>query len=312
MNRNKRPLLFQNDNPQKKPRVIYHGEEQCDATKADGRHCENFAYFSLGSAIRCGVHAKKGHAQKLPVNPAKKEREAAEKAKHEQEIQEVAAVHRSKGKKGEVILYKMRMFKTPPYRSGFLNVLPNYLDKHPKEGLGLPALSPKSIGPIEHGQPGLPQSLNLENFHQGNKVFPCEMEGDIILPAFYATRLAMYQDPIPHRHKEVAKGKNVPVCSVWIRKDGSEQRVSYVESRQFYCTFYERHVSLLPEYALLRQRIAEGTNLQLCGYDAYQPTQSIEACYLDATKPFGHELVLYCMLILEPSEYPWRKHLMEW
>lgn len=41
-------------------------------------------------------------------------------------------------------------------------------------------------------------------------------------------------------------------------------------------------------------------NLRICGYDAYEVKENMkieeyEECYLDISRPFGHELVLYTM-----------------
>ena len=38
---------------------------------------------------------------------------------------------------------------------------------------------------------------------------------------------------------------------------------------------------------------------------------TIEDHYLDSSKPFGHELVLYTMLTINPENYPWRKYKTE-
>lgn len=311
----------QNDIPASVKRIkgIYAGEHVCDAPlKTSLGTCNKKAYYKVGCHIRCGTHSNQEPREVLPVNPRKKEIEEVEYAQQAAEVQEAIQRNKEAGRPGTVVLSKMQMMKKPTYRAGYLNVFPNYLDANRRGGLGLATLSPKAIGPVVHGQPGLPIAKNLENFHQGNKVFEIEISkrGDI-LPIFYATQLAMYNDARPHRHKESAKkrpkgtNKNRPICSMWVLPDGTRKKMSYVESRQFYCTFYERHVLALPEFALLRQRIAEGTNVQLCGYDAYQPTQDLEQCYLDDMRPFGHELVLYCLLILSPENYPWKKHITQ-
>lgn len=53
---------------------------------------------------------------------------------------------------------------------------------------------------------------------------------------------------------------------------------------------------------------ASGTNLAICGYDAYDmaPTrEAIYAEYLSPRFPFGHERVLIAMLALPEKEWPW-------
>lgn len=66
---------------------------------------------------------------------------------------------------------KMNMMKDIGFVTGYINIFPNFKHGNRRDGIGLPSLSPKSIGPVDHGQPGLPLALNLENFHQGNKVY---------------------------------------------------------------------------------------------------------------------------------------------
>lgn len=208
--------------------------------------------------------------------------------------------------------------KNPEHHDGYLKIFPNYNHAGRKDGIGYPSLSPKSLGPVHHGQPGLPVALNLENLHQGSKAFPQEVTAGKPNELFYKTRLGMYADPIPHRHKfekypELApagKNKNVPVFSVWVRPDGTEQYLSYFESRQIYCVIYEEFVKSLPDFITLKAKLADGYNLQICGYDAYpvdKPTEQVlDKCYCDTSKPFGHELVLYCMLL---GFAPWKKYI---
>lgn len=247
--------------------------------------------------------------EKLPVNPNKKQNEEKKLKNHEKSIEE----YKSDGK-GDVILTKMRMMKGVELKKGYMNVFPNYLHGKRKDGLGLPELSPKDMGPIEHGQPGLPVALNLENFHQGNKVFKPEVSGGKfpnfnILKRFFDTQKKMYMDPIPHRHKEEAKGKNVPLCSIWVDKKKKIHQISYFESRQFYCNFYERIALKSEGFKKLKELLKDGYNLNICGYDAYEITvDDVEKAYLDISKPFGHELVLFTLLMCKKNQYPWRKY----
>jgi hypothetical protein len=169
-----------------------------------------------------------------------------------------------------------------------------------------------SLGPVNHGQPGVVMAQNIENFHQGSKCFQEEVDDQgQPSPIYYLNRDNFYQDSIPHRHKYTGqdqKNKNIPLFFVWIDQDQVEHHLSYVESRQFYCTFYERLASQQPDFAYLQKLIKDGTNLQICGYDG-RPIghRSIEEEYLDSSKPFGHELVLATMLTHSPNDYPWRK-----
>lgn len=140
-----------------------YGEERCTQEK-----CKNKGYYSVSGKVFCGVHSKKKDRTELKkrdkkstelLNIQKKEREI-------QEIREAQEANKNEGKKGEVILTRLFMMKPPEDTKGFLKVFPNYKHQNRSDGFGCASLSPKFMGPIKHGQPGLPDSKNLENFHQ--------------------------------------------------------------------------------------------------------------------------------------------------
>jgi hypothetical protein len=239
-----------------------------------------------------------------------------------EEVERARAENEAAGRDGEVALARLLMLKQPAPVPGFRRVYPNFKHQNRPDGFGCMRLSPMSLGPVEHGQPGLPPALNIENFHQGTKVFREELDAEGNPSDLYrANRKRFYEDPVPHRHKyhgTTGLTKNIPEFFLWIDRDGSEHRLTYVQSRQFYCNFYERLASQEPDFRRLVELVEDGTNLQLCGYDA-KPVEreagesladAIERAYLDASTPFGHERVLYAMLLLRdsPEQYPWRKH----
>lgn len=144
----------------------------------------------------------------------------------------------------------------------------------------------------------------------------------------------LYQSKLAYRHKykavvngvkilhTVMLGKEAPIYSAWFTgKDNvlSYTSYTYIGSRQFYCHYYEVLAGQQPVLTRLRGMLDDGIRLQISGYDAYEPLSvwsgSMEdvmmSCYLDESRPFGHELVLYCMLVLPKKHYPWRKHLTE-
>jgi hypothetical protein len=293
---------------------VYYGEQMCDARYAHGKPCRNKAYFSDGQTrYLCGQHAKKYPlVQKLTINPRKEEHKQAQLVEEKKVIEQSSHENRQHGRLGKVICTKMYMMRAPPTIPGFLKVFPNFKHQHRTDGFGCASLSPKKMGPIEHPQPSLPTALNLENLHQGNKVFPTEADAKHDpLPSFFVTQRNMYLDPKPHRHKPAAQG-NVPLYSLWQLPDHTWKRLSYIESRQIYCNYYERTALTDPNFQRLQQYRRQGYNLQICGYDAYDVTQPLETHYLDASRPFGHELVLYSLLVLDnPQQYPWRKHKTE-
>lgn len=294
--------------------ATFYGEKKCEKKKTDGDDCINNAYFRCGDQLLCGMHSKKFEdtREKLPKNPHRKQ---DLKKKQQLMIKDVLSIAKASPLKGKVCCFKMKMMRTVDYIPGWLNIFPNFKHKSRTDGVGVPSLSPMSMGPIKHNQPGLPVALNLENFHQGNKVFPIEFEDEKILPSFYTTQRKMYRDHVPHRHKLSSGKKNKPLFSVWRTKDGVEKRFSYIQSRQFYCNYYERFALKDKNFKRLKLFLNYGINIRLCGFDAYVPTggvKGLEKHYLDDSRPFGHELVLYTLLTVDdPEQYPWRKHKTE-
>lgn len=293
--------------------ATYWGQELCQAKKANGEQCVNGAYYTIDNMLLCGVHSggkKKELRTELPHDPNEKEMKEKERSDHSNVCDQIALKNKQEGRRGIVTLYKMKMMKNPGFEEGVVNIFPNFKHGGRHDGMGLPSLSPKSIGPVHHGQPGLPVALNLENFHQGNKVFPSEVdEKGQVKNEFFTLQKEMYEDPVPHRHKEAADGKNVPLYSLWKDKEGVTHQISYFVSRQFYCVYYERATAKNPDFLKLKEMIEDGYNLRVCGYDAYDPqSKHMEECYCDISRPFGHELVLYTMLTEPEEKWPWRKY----
>nr|QBK89504.1 MAG: uncharacterized protein LCPAC001_00140 [Pithovirus LCPAC001] len=303
--------------------IFYHGEQMCQGTYRNGKDCRNNAYYSIEksmpspqfsstlSFLRCGLHSKKGNRADLLKNPNAKKRALDRINNHRKKVDEVAKENKANNIRGIVVCSKLRMFKGYQSKSGYLNVFPNNRHQNRTDGFGCCSLSPMRLGPVLHNQPGLPEAKNIENFHQGNKCFSSEIDekGDP-KPIFYETQRKLYLDHIPHRHKEAAKGiknnKNIPLFSIWKKKTGKEKRCTYIESRKYYCRYYEQLAKKTDDYKILARKIDDGYNLNIIGYDAYTVTKSAKEHYLDSNRPFGHELVLYTLLTVNEKEYPWR------
>jgi hypothetical protein len=292
----------------------YYGETQCQAIiKSKNTLCENKAYFSKDGKYLCGVHCKKGTGIKLPVNPNKAINEKKELEKNKQEIEEIAKVNKDNNQNGSVIVSKIFMMKKPEYVAGFLNVFPNYKHQNRKDGFGCMKLSPKSLGPVIHNMPGLPDATTIENYHQFAKFWEFELdENGEILEQYKLNRIKAYTSP-PMRHKYDKKtllkfnnNINIPKFSMYYDKYGKEHRYNYLQCRYFYCHFYELLASKEPDFIALKEMIKNGYNLNICGFDGYRITKSLMEHYMDTSRPFGHELVLYTMLTEDnPENYPW-------
>jgi hypothetical protein len=74
--------------------------------------------------------------------------------------------------------------------------------------------------------------------------------------------------------------------------------------------YYERATKQNPDFLRLQRLIDDGFDLRICGYDAYEVgDKTLEECYCDVSRPFGHELVLYTMLVAPEEDWPWRKYV---
>lgn len=299
---------------------VYYGEQSCEARYQKGDACRNQCYWEADGKLLCGVHSNRNkRRKKLPANPAKKEMEKQEALQRFKAILAASSKNRESKRKGDVCVGKLRMMKPPPHKLGYLTVFPNYRHGGRRDGHGAPELSPMSLGPVVHHQPGLPDALNIENYHQFNKVFPCEVDdnGDP-KPEFYRRQREAYLDPVPHRHKFPAKelqrmagkggNKNAPLYTVHLTPEGEEKRYSYLECRVFYCRQYEKLALKTEAFRKLREMVDDGTNIQVVGYDGHPCAPTKEAllkAYRDPSQPFGHEMVLYSLLVLQPKDYPW-------
>jgi len=278
---------------------------KCNCSRTD---CNKKAYYAVNGKAYCGRHADKSKRRHLP-----KSTETEKTAQTKAEWLAIQAARKKDNTPGEVHCAKRGVMKIPS-EVGFFSVFPNDRATYPHtmSKLFMCQLSPKRMGPVDHNQPGLPKALNLENFHQFNKVFPCELdESGNPLPVFYERQGAAYLDPCAHRHKFERKdlpkqNANMPEYSIFVWIDDSEHRYSYVESRFFYCHFYEQMAKKTNEFAELVSLRNQGYNLLIIGYDG-RPIIDLYEMYLDESAPFGHELVLCCLLILDPVDYPWNR-----
>ena len=179
---------------------VHYGETTCQGQSAKGAACRNKAYWKAGGRVLCGTHSRGRTRTELPkLSKAAKARAAQKKREKESEdIASAARKNRDNGLKGDVVLERMLMLRAPRDLPGYLKVFPNFRHQHRKDGLGCSSLSPMSLGPVRHGQPGLPDSLSIENFFQASKCFREEAD-EAGNPArlFYKNRKRFYLDPSP-------------------------------------------------------------------------------------------------------------------
>jgi len=302
----------------------YFGEVPCHGIYKSGPkkglQCKGPGYFknSQNQQTYCGVHCPREYRIQLPKHPNRTSNRQRQLQNEKDEAERYAKDNLSRSEKGSVILRRMKMMQATPVERGFIKIFPNYNHGSVRDGIGMPSLSPKAMGPVDHGQPGLPVAKCIENYHQANKVFPREVDPitQDPLPSWYQKRLEFYHDTVPHRHK-FPGAPNAPLYSIHLDSDGVEKRYGYVDSRKFYCRQYEKLAETAgtqsnDDLIRLRKLIEDGWNLQICGYDAYgfpdtgDNVLDHKVAYNDPTSPYGHEKVLHALLVLSPEEYPWR------
>lgn len=91
-------------------------------------------------------------------------------------------------------------------------------------------------------------------------------------------------------------------------------RVSYAESRPYYCNEMERLGGVHPAFGQVLDLIRAGVNVCIVGYDAWDTSMldfNPATAYADISRPFGHEAVLATMWMKESGQlgdcaYPWR------
>jgi hypothetical protein len=228
--------------------TTYYGEQLCESiVKSTNSSCLNNAYFISDNILLCGVHCKKyNNVITLPKNPNKAIVTKTKLEEIKKEIEYVAQQNKFNGKSGNVIVSKLLMMKNPKYEKGYLNVFPNYKHQNRQDGFGCMKLSPKSLGPVCHNMPGLPDATSIENYHQFAKFWKFELdENGNVLEKYKNDRITAYTSP-PLRHKYDKKillqynnNINIPEFSLFYDKYGNEKRYTYLQCRYFYCHFYE-------------------------------------------------------------------------
>ena len=133
--------------------VVYYGSVKCSKETAAGKPCRNKAYWLSFNSYVCGVHSKSDKNKiALPKNPDAKYDKVKLLAERQVLVEIEAEKNRKDGYIGNLICSKMKMMKEVDHFDGYLKVFPNYKHQNRVDGFGCMSLSPKSMGPIEHGQ----------------------------------------------------------------------------------------------------------------------------------------------------------------
>lgn len=299
---------------------VFYGDLKCTHKTASGNKCNNKAYYIDKEKYGCGVHSKKETRKELPKRSIKELKKIEDKRIKDHDKTLV------KTDNPDIILTKMYMMKMVNMIPNYLNIFPNHKHQNRKDGFGCSSLSPKSMGPVDHKQEGLPIALTIEVYHQNNKVFPFEInsKGELT-KEFVTNQINGYERKEPWRYKygknkedHIKKLKkmgidniNIPLFSVHKDEKGNYIKYTYIESRWFYCSQYERFALKDKNF---KKILKLGFNINIIGYDSYpiKTTDNLQnellKMYKDKRYPFGHELVLASLLCKEwgkIKETPW-------
>lgn len=152
----------------------YRGQAQCAL-------CPASAKFKVGVSPRCGRHSRLGNRVDLPKDPMAAARKEAAQDAHDRTVEEARQANVAAGRPGRVTCTgnnNKGMAFVAQRVDGYRTVLPNHKHGNSKQGVGLARLSPKSLGPVPWDQPYTPQMLNIENMHQGSKVWLFEIDSE--------------------------------------------------------------------------------------------------------------------------------------
>jgi|LakMenEpi03Aug12_release.lakeMendotaPanAssembly.Ray.scaffolds.fasta_scaffold665352_1 hypothetical protein len=213
--------------------------------------------------------------------------------------------------KGEIRCAQIIRCKKHPQVNNFTNILP--ISNFKKWN----SLSPMKLGPFTVTEPlpknGIPLKgftkkseteqeikCNLfENYWQYSKVYSIDMDdNDNITDSFFKRRLLGFQSNIPKRR---IFPKKSGITTIKAYHNG--EYVNYLESRKYYCSMYEKLIINKLEFLELKNRLENGENIMILGYDGLPKGENtviteniLRNAYDDETKPFGHEIVLTCLL----------------
>jgi hypothetical protein len=274
--------------------------------KSKNKICGRFCGWKNGNEYTCGMHKKKDVVYEKVKKLKDEKQKQREKENLKRRKQHKVTVERQKlknnknGKKGLVICDKKIHYraknvidKRDPLHDGFLNI--NVCSS--AKGIWK-ELSPMYLGndvgiPTSETEDGSKDGkkltfLNIESLWQSMKKYENESWED-----YYETRVEWSKHKKGKRRKQFGKkaNRNIPEFSYWKGK-----KLSYMEARKsIYCPLYAKYVVKTEAYKRLKSLLNQGYNLCIIGYDG-RIIDDLKKEFNDSSKPFGHEIVLVCLL----------------
>lgn len=203
--------------------ICYEGTVQCSESIVNKGLCKNAGRWyneDQGHFVYvCGVHKRrlKGAPQAMPKmsQNQKDSYDIVRMREHERSVEEARVSRCAQGLKGRILFGKIRMRHNIELIGGVRDIYPNLHDENRITGFGCSSLSPRFARLIDHKQPGLCPTAQLETLHQQSKMFLWEDQ-----PTFDINQKIKFADPTPYRHKLPAPPTTSslspisPLCSV--------------------------------------------------------------------------------------------------
>ena len=276
------------------------GEFKCEGVKKDKSACGNFATYEFNSHLYCGMHCKS--KQRVALSPKKKDMKTITESRKllidtlTKKVNETADMNKCLGKTGDVEMLKIAHFEKINYKDGVWCVFPINKFSNRKDGFGCSALDHALLGPVKYENI---TCFNLQNFYEGSAVYLTDLdEQKNLKKEFFDQQTKAFGNAVGS--KRDIKGV-IQYFYVASQQSGTVgKQYSIMEFRQLYCELYEKFVEKKDDFLKLKQMIADGKNLCICGFNNYDSVD-----YSDATKTFDYCCVLRSMLI--ETKYPWVK-----
>lgn len=217
--------------------------------------------------------------------------------------------NKHQNKKGSITICNVKPTENLVEIDGSIDVFTNIKDKHRMKGFVCSSLSPRSLGPIDHGMPNLPPARSLSNYYQFAMIYDFETKKDAfqLRKEAYASDIA-YSCKYPEKVMMMAKQKNLhqPTCSLYYTKTGKKRYYDNIQARYFFCHWYEKLVHENKDFIELKRLRDDGCNLRIISYTKHDLFDDLNEYYLNPFTSFSHEFVLYVLLTIEDrNDYPW-------
>lgn len=132
----------------------------------------------------------------------------------------------------------------------------------------------------------------------------CHLIDNVIQPVYYVWREAIFKCKKPIRYPNGFKRKSQVAFSLFVDKNGVEERLDYIDARKkIYIAEYCRLVKALPEFNELKNYLKEDKTLIICEIDVPDneiiTVEKLNELANDKSIKFGHGLCLAWELLKE-------------